>query len=401
MRKVFSAKEIVLGVTGSVAAYKACEIASRLFEFGAYVTPVLTHAATHFVGPASFEAITGRRAITELFEPLQNPEIEHVAMANRAHLFIIAPATANMLGKAAHGIADDWLTTTLLATRAPILFAPAMNSNMYDHPATQANIATLRQRGCFFVGPAAGRLACGSVGIGRMIDPLIVIEAAAPLLSARKDLAGKRVLITSGANHEPIDPIRFIGNRSSGKMGRALAFEALIRGAQVTVVTGPAQVPLPYGAEVITVQTAREMANEAVPRAREADIVLAAAAVADYRVENPSSQKQKRTGAPLTLRLVENPDILAEIAANRQENQVIVGFAAETHDMVGHARAKLEAKKLDLIVANQVGAPGSDFGTDTVTACLIGRDGRLEEFSALPKDELAEGIFDRITALLP
>ena len=237
--RTISNREVVLGVTGSIAAYKACEIASRLVELGVRVTPVLTRSALELVGAASFEAITGRRAITNLFEPFQNPEIEHIAVATRAHLFLIAPATANILAKAAHGIADDWLSTTLLATRAPILFAPAMNSNMYTHPATQANIETLRARGGHFVGPESGRLACGSVGIGRMIDPAIVIEAAIPLLSANKDLAGKHVLITSGGTREPVDPVRYIGNRSSGKMGRAVALEALARGAEVTVVTGP------------------------------------------------------------------------------------------------------------------------------------------------------------------
>ena len=294
MKRIFSNKEIVLGVTGSIAAYKACEIASRLVEYGARVLPVLTESAAELVAPASFEAITGQRAITRMFEPLQNPDIEHIAVATRAHLFLIAPATANVIAKAAHGIADDWLTTTLLATRAPILFAPAMNCNMYDHPATQENIQTLARRGCRFVGPEEGRLACGTTGIGRMIDPATIIDACVPLLGTRKDLAGKRVLITSGANHEPIDPVRFIGNRSSGKMGRAIALEALARGAEVTVISGPSEARMPWGATVVSVRSAAEMAQALEREAPNADVIIGAAAVADYRVENPAVGKITR-----------------------------------------------------------------------------------------------------------
>lgn len=400
MRRTLSNREIVLGVTGSISAYKACEIASRLVEFGAIVTPVLTQSARELVGAASFEAITGRRAVTAMFEPLQNPEIEHIAVATRADLFLIAPATANIIAKAANGIADDWLSTSLLATRAPILFAPAMNSNMYTHPATQANIKTLRARGCFFVGPASGRLACGTEGIGRMVEPMTVIEAALPLLSECKDLAGKRVLITSGANHEPIDPVRFIGNRSSGKMGRALALAALARGAQVTVVTGPAQAPLPYGVEAIRVETAAEMAQAVTPLAQDADVVIAAAAVADYRVEKPLQEKRKRDGKPVTLTLVENPDIIAQVGKGKRPGQIIVGFAAETQDPIQNAKAKLKKKNLDLIVACQVGASDSGFGADSINATFLTADGQTDELGLVPKEELAERLMDKIAARL-
>ncbi len=396
MKKIFSNKEIVLGVTGSIAAYKACEIASRLVEFGARVTPVLTHSARALIGPATLEAITGNRAIIEMFEPLQNPEVEHIAVATRADLFLIAPATANILAKAAHGIADDWLSTTLLATRAPILFAPAMNTNMYTHPATQANIETLRTRGCRFVGPGSGRLACGTEGPGRLIEPMTVIEAAAPLVSGRDDLAGKRVLITSGANHEAIDPARYIGNRSSGKMGRALALEALARGAVVTVITGPANVAPPHGAEVVNVKTANEMGLAVKSLAQNADIVVGAAAVADYRVESPSSEKHKRDGQPVTLTLTENPDILAGLGEAKRPGQVLVGFAAETSDLIRNATQKLRRKNLDFIVANQIGEAGSDFGTDTTRAAIIDADGSVDELDLLTKDELAQVLLDRI-----
>ncbi len=400
MRPILWNKEVVLGVTGSIAAYKACEIASRLAELGARITPVLTRAAQQFIGAASLEAITRRRAITELFAPYQNEELEHIAAAARADLFLIAPATADILAKAALGIADDWLSTALLATRAPILFAPAMNSNMYSHPATQANIDTLRMRGCFFAGPESGRLASGAEGIGRMIDPVKIIDAAMPLLWARKELAGRRVLITSGGSREPIDLVRFIGNRSSGKMGRAIAVAALARGAAVTVVSGPAEVPLPYGLKVVRVETARDMAEVVVPLAQDADVVIGAAAVADYRVEHPGAKKHKRTGRPLTLTLVENPDMLAEIGAAKRPGQVLVGFAAETQDLIENASAKLAEKHLDLIVANEVGTPESGFGTDTVKASFVGPSGVLEEFPLISKEELAGKLIDQIVSLL-
>ena len=400
MKRIFSNKEIVLGVTGSIAAYKACEIASRLVEYGARVLPVLTESAAELVAPASFEAITGQRAITRMFEPLQNPDIEHIAVATRAHLFLIAPATANVIAKAAHGIADDWLTTTLLATRAPILFAPAMNCNKYDHPATQDNIQTLARRGCRFVGPEEGRLACGTTGIGRMIDPATIIDACVPLLGTRKDLAGKRVLITSGANHEPIDPVRFIGNRSSGKMGRAIALEALARGAEVTVISGPSEARMPWGATVVSVRSAAEMAQALEREAPNADVIIGAAAVADYRVENPAVGKIKREKDKLSLTLVQNPDIIAAAGAKKHPGQFVVGFAAETENLVPNAIAKLKRKNLDLIVANLVGTPDSDFGTDTISASLITPDRHIEDLPVVTKEELAEHLFNHIAAAL-
>jgi len=400
MKRNISSKEIVLGVTGSIAAYKACELASRLVELGANVTPVLTRSATELVGPATFEAITGRRAITAMFEPLQNPEVEHIAVALRADLYLIAPATANFIAKAAHGIADDWLTTTLLATKAPLLIAPAMNTNMYQHPATQQNIVTLKERGAAFVGPDSGRLACRTVGPGRLIDPMTILEACVPLLCKDKDLAGKRVLMTSGATHEPIDPVRFIGNRSSGKMGRAIAIEALARGAEVTVVSGPSDVVAPHNARLVSVQTAAEMAEAVASLIRDCDIFIAAAAVGDYRVESPVNSKRKKTGKSLQLGLVENPDVLELAVAGRHAGQLFVGFAAETDNFVKNATAKLKKKNLDLVVANQVNTPDSGFGKETTTAALIDRDGNVDELPTMTKDDLAEKLFDRVAALL-
>lgn len=394
----FEHKTIVLGVTGSIAAYKACEVASRLIEGGATVIPVLTHGGQQFLGAASLEGICGQRAITGMFESFTNPEIEHIAIARRADLYLIAPATADILAKHAHGIADDWLTTTLLATRAPVLFAPAMNMNMYAHPATQANIELLRSRGCHFVGPGDGRLACGDVGPGRLIDTNAILEAATIALCPVKDLAGLRVLMTSGANHEPIDPVRYIGNRSSGKMGRALALEALRRGADVTVVSGPSETPLPARATRIHAETAREMLAAVEAHAGACDIFIAAAAVADYCVETPATEKQKRNGDGLALHLSPNPDIAATVGARRRDGQVLVGFAAETHDVPQHGAEKLRKKGLDLIVANHVGIPHSGFGADTNQAWLVSQDETVE-LPLLSKTELAEKILDRVVGL--
>ena len=400
MKRIFSNREIVLGVTGSIAAYKACEVASRLTEYGARVTPVLTKSACELVGPATFEAICGRAAITHMFAPLQNPDVEHIAVAQRAHLYLIAPATANFIAKATHGIADDWLTTTLLATRAPILIAPAMNTNMYEHPATQENMQTLRRRGVHFIGPDSGRLACKTLGPGRLIDPMKIVEACMPLVSERHDLKGVRIVMTSGGTHEPIDPVRYIGNRSSGKMGRALALEAIARGASVTVVTGPADFAMPDGALVIPVETAAHMAEAVVNLAQDADVFIGAAAVADYRVENPSDSKRKKTGKKLELLLVENPDVLGLVGAVKRAKQILVGFAAETDDLLANAAAMLEKKQLDLIVANEVNTDASGFGKDTSKAALIGRDGKVDDLPLLTKEEVAERIMDRVAALI-
>lgn len=393
-------REVVLGVTGSIAAYKAGEIASQLVQYGVKVTPVLTASACELVCPATFEAITGNKAITRLFEPLSNPEIEHIAVATRAHLFLIAPATANILAKAATGIADDWLSTTLLATRAPILFAPAMNTRMYEHPATQENIRILKQRGCYFIGPESGRLACGTVGAGRMADPSHIVEFALTLLDPRDDLKNVNVLITSGPTREPIDPVRFISNRSSGKMGAALAKEALLRKARVTVISGPCETTLPYGAEVVNVETAEAMAQACAARFPECDVFISAAAVADYRPERVLDTKHKRSGMPMQLSLVENPDIVGTLARGKAPHQIVVGFAAETDNLLPHAEEKLKKKNLDLLLANQIGVPESGFGTPSLRAYLLNSSGVTADLGLVPKETVAERIFDQVTELL-
>lgn len=394
-------KTIVLGVTGSIAAYKACDVASRLVEAGAHVLPVLSHGAREFLGAASLEGITGNRVITDMFEPAQNPDIEHIAVARRADLFLIAPATANILAKAAHGLADDWLTTTLLATRAPILFAPAMNTMMFQHPATQDNIRLLRSRGCQFVGPGSGALACGEFGPGRLIETPAILEAVSIALRGDTSLEGRHVLITSGGNHEPLDPVRYIGNHSSGKMGYALALEALMRGAEVTVVAGPSEVAPPEAARVVAAPTAEAMleaVNACLPRA---DIFVGAAAVADYRVQDPRQEKHKREGDGLTLQLVSNPDIAAHVGVARRPHQIAIGFAAETHDILENAAAKLAKKNLDLIVANDVRSSDSGFGSDTTRAWFVAPGVAPEALPLVTKAELARRLFDRVLQLAP
>jgi len=398
--RTYSNKTVVLGVTGSIAAYKACELASRLVERGAKVIPVLTKSAREFVGPASFEAITGQRAILNMFGDETNPDIEHIAVAKAADAFIIAPATAHIIAKMANGLADDWLTTTLLATRAPVLVAPAMNTNMYTHLATQANLATLRERGCHVVGPDSGRQACGTIGPGRLIDPAAILDSAMPLLSDRHELRGKKVLITSGGTHEPLDPVRYVGNRSSGKMGLALAEEAYARGADVTVVTGPSTTALPHVVEMVCVETAREMAAAVQERLPDCDVFIAAAAVADYRPEGASETKHKRNGESLIVSLSENPDILAYAGNNKKPDQLIVGFAAETDNLIENAQGKLERKQLDLIVANEVGSVDSGFGFETLRAVIITPNASVPKPYLYNKENLAAAVFDRIAGLL-
>jgi phosphopantothenoylcysteine decarboxylase/phosphopantothenate--cysteine ligase len=397
---IWNSRYVVLGITGSIAAYKSCELASRLVELGARVLPVLTKSAAELVGPASLEAITGQRAIVNMFEPLTNPAVEHIRVATEADLFLIAPATANVIGKVANGLANDWLSTTLLATRAPILFAPAMNTNMYEHPATQQNIATLQQRGNHFVGPGDGKLACGTVGLGRLIEIDAILDTALPLVSKQHDFKGKRVLITSGSTREPIDPVRFVGNRSSGRMGRALAIEAMARGASVTVVTGPSETPLPTTVRVERVETAEEM-NDAVTRHLDAaDVFIAAAAVADFRPANPFETKYKKGTAMPPVEMAENPDILLKASTHRRNGQIIVGYAAETGGLIEHALEKLERKQLDLIVANLVGGDHGGFGTPDLEAVILAPGEAPAQPVRMSKEAIAHALFNRIAPLL-
>ena len=400
--KVLRDKHIVLGVTGSIAAYKAVGLASRLVQAGATVDVIMTEAATELVQPLSFQAITHRPVVTEMFAPLAETEIGHVSLAQRADLLVIAPATANTIAKLAAGLADNMLTATALATRAPIIVAPAMESAMYENPATQENLARLRERGVTVVRPGYGRLASGAVGVGRLAEIEEILGTIRLVLGREGDLADRRVVVTAGGTREPLDPVRFIGNRSSGKMGYALAEAARDRGAAVTLIAGPTALATPVGVEFVPVTTAREMRDAVLSALPPADVLIMAAAVADFRPAEALEQKIKKAEGERTLRLARTPDILAEVARWRESEPrgsrlVVVGFAAETENLVENARAKLVAKRLDLIVANPVPA---SFGVDQSQVILMDREGRVTELPLLPKEEIAERVLDRVVGFM-
>lgn len=404
MVRVLKGRNIVLGVTGGIAAYKSADLASKLSQAGAIVDVIMTEAATHFISPLTFQTLTHRPVVIEMFALLKEMEIAHTSLAERADLLIVAPATANTIAKMAQGIADNMLTATFLSTTAPVIVAPAMEEGMYENPATQANLSTLRERGVVIVGPAYGRLASGRIGKGRLAEVSEIIGTIRMVLGREGELAGKRVLVTAGGTREPIDPVRFIGNPSSGKMGYALAEEARDRGAEVTLISAPTTLAKPVGVKFVAVETAKEMFDGVMSAIPESDILLMAAAVADYRVENRARRKiKKEEREEITLRLVRNPDILSEVARRRDEMAkplVVVGFAAETEDLVEKARAKLLKKKLDLIVANDITSPDSGFGVDTNRVTIIDREGNIEALPLLKKTEVAEIVLDKATELL-
>jgi len=390
---------IVVGVTGGIAAYKAVEAVSRLKKLGADVHVVLTPNAQKFVTAVTFEAVSGNPVWVDTFEQKREHEIGHISLAQKADLLIVAPATANTLAKMAHGIADNMLTATLLAAKAPVLAAPAMNTVMWLAQATQANVSTLKGRGVRFVGPSSGDLACGSVGAGRMSEPGEIVAAAERLLAAGHDLDGLRVLVTAGPTRERLDPVRYLSNDSSGKMGFALARAARDRGAEVTLVAGPTPEAPPADVPTVSVDSTLDLLTAMENLCGRQDIIIQAAAPADYRFANPSDRKLKKTnGAPLTLELVENPDVARAVAARRQEGQTLVGFAAETNDGLQNAREKLKGKGLDMIVLNDVTRQGAGFGTDTNIATLITAQSETE-CPLMSKRDLAERILDEVLAL--
>jgi len=395
-----SGKQIVLGVTGSIAAYKAVLLLRELTARGAEVTVVMSANAEHFVGALTFRTLSGRPVLSSLFDPQSEEAVEHVALAERADAFVVAPATANLLAKAAHGIADDFLTTLLLATRCPVLMAPAMDGGMWDHAAVQANVETLRERGVTVLEPEAGALASGLSGRGRLPEVPTLVEAVERALTPQRDLAGERVLVTSGPTREPIDPVRYLSNRSSGKMGHAVASAALRRGAEVVLISGPTTLLPPPGAVYVPVQTAEEMREASLQHLASASVVIKAAAVADYRVERPSATKIKSGGKDegLTLSLVANPDILKELA-QRKGGAFLVGFAAETNDVRKHAADKLRAKGVDLLVVNDVSQQGIGFDAEDNQVLLLDRWGGTLELPRMSKLEVAHAILDRVLAL--
>ena len=392
-------KTVLLGVTGCIAAYKSCEIVRALQKAGVRVKVVMTEHATEFVGPTTFRALTHEKVAVGLFDDPEDP-IHHVSLAQEADAFLIAPCTANVIAKIANGIADDLLTTTALATTAPLVIAPAMNVNMYDNGATRYNIGKLHIRGARIVEAGDGYLACGDVGKGRLADIEDIVGATLDELGVRRDLDGRRVMVTAGPTVEPIDPVRYISNRSSGKTGYAIARAAALRGADVTLVSGPVSLPAPEGVRVVRVRTAHEMLEAAEGAFRDADIAVFAAAVADMRPRAVSDRKLKkgRDGDELgAIELVENPDILATLAA-RKDRQVVVGFAAETNDVVPNAEAKLAAKRADFVVANQVGE-GMAFGTDDNAVWFVDAE-EIEELPRMPKSRLADEILDKAVQFL-
>jgi phosphopantothenoylcysteine decarboxylase/phosphopantothenate--cysteine ligase len=389
-------KAIVLGVTGGIAAYKAAALCSHLVKRGAVVDVILTKAACEFVAPLTFQALTHRPVVTEMFTLLAETDIGHVSLAKRADILIIAPTSANTLAKLATGLADNMLTTTALATQAPILLAPAMESQMWTNPVTQDNVSRLRRlRDVTLIGPEEGRLASGASGVGRMAEPEEILDAAYWALGRAGPLAGRRVIVTAGGTREPLDPIRYLGNRSSGRMGYALARAARDRGALVTLVSTTGQ-PTPFGVELLAAETAAEMGDAVLDTLASADVLLMAAAVADYRPATTAEQKIKK-GEDLTLTLVRTPDILAHVATRRRPAQVVVGFAAETENLLQNALEKLRRKHLDLIVANDA---RQAMGAAANQVTLLGADGSVEELPLLPKDEVAERILDQIVNLL-
>ncbi|HEY8123001.1 MAG TPA: bifunctional phosphopantothenoylcysteine decarboxylase/phosphopantothenate--cysteine ligase CoaBC [Myxococcota bacterium] len=394
-------RRILLVVSGGIAAYKAPELVRALVKNGHAVRCVMTEAAHQFVAPLALQAVSGESVRSALFDLGDESRIGHIELADWAELVLVAPATANLLAKLAHGIADDLASTLLLATRAPVLAAPAMNVNMWSHPATQANLATLRTRGVRLVGPEAGELACGWEGVGRMSEPA-EIAARVELALAPKSLAGARVVVTAGGTREPLDPVRALTNRSSGKMGFALAAEAALRGAESVLIAGPSAQPTPPGVRRIDVESALDMREAVLREQTSAAIVVMAAAVADFRPASTAGRKIKKEdladGSGITLELVANPDILAEISRERGA-RVVVGFAAESHDVLAAARRKLARKGCDLLVANDISRSDAGFDTDQNAVMLLTPDGQVEELPLLPKREVAARIFDRIEKL--
>jgi len=394
---MLSNKAIVLGITGSIAAYKAAEIASQLTQAGAKVNVIMTKEAIQFISPITLRAITGRPLVTEMFDLASEFSIEHVSLAKAADMVVIAPATANIIAKLAAGIADDMLCCTVLATKAPVVIAPAMETNMYNNPVTQDNLSKLKARDFVIIGPATGWLASGKEGPGRLADINDIIGCIRQVLEKGGDLDGKHIVVTAGGTQEPIDPVRYISNRSSGKMGYALAEAARDRGAKVTLVTAPTSLPEPVGVDVVKVNTAQEMRRAVEKVTPQADALVMAAAVADYRPTKAAKDKIKKGEAGLTLKLECTPDILGSVKGNF----IKVGFAAESSNLMKNAKQKLKQKGLDFIVANDITANDSGFGADTNRVTIIDRKGKIDSLPLLAKREVAERVLDRVVEFLP
>ncbi len=390
---------IVLGVTGGIAVYKACEVLRLLQKQGIDVYVVMTKNACQFVAPLTFETLSGHPVAVDTFERPATWEVEHIALAKRADLFLIVPATANIIGKMANGIADDMLSTTVMATRAPVMVAPAMNTGMWENPAMQENLKTLISRGVHVVSPASGYLACGDSGAGKLEDVAVIAQRALEVLNRERDMEGLRVMVTAGPTREALDPVRYISNRSSGKMGYAIAAAAAARGAKVTLLTGPVSLDAPAGVQTVPFMTTKDLLSLALERAPQQDIVIQAAAPADYCAKEIAPQKiKKQGGEAFILELFENPDVAATIGKAKREGQTFVGFAAETNDVLEHAQGKLVKKNLEMIVANDVTAPGAGFDVDTNIVTFVTKD-EMKALPMLKKSEVADRILTQILEL--
>ena len=393
-------KTVVIGVSGGIAVYKTLDVVSRLRKLGVNVNVIMTKSATEFVTPLSFQSLSQNYVVCDMFEDPKTWDVEHISLAKRADVFLIAPATANVIGKIANGIADDMLTTTVMATKAKVLIAPAMNTNMYENPILQRNINTLKELGYNFVEPASGRLACGDTGKGKLASPETIVDEVVKLLSKGQDLKGKSIIVTAGPTVESIDPMRYITNRSTGKMGYSIAKEAIERGADVTLITGPTNLTPPQNLKkLVKIESAKDMYEAVLENLDENDVVIKSAAVADYKPKNYSNKKIKKSDDDLVIELDRNKDIAQEIGKIKN-NKILVGFTAETNDLIENASLKIKKKNIDFIVANDLTKEGAGFGVDTNIVKIIDKEGNITEYPKMKKEEVANIILDKIKELL-
>lgn len=394
-------KTVVIGVSGGIAVYKACDVVSRLKKLNANVHVIMTKSATEFVTPLTFQSLSQNYVVSDMFKEPKTWDVEHISLAKKADVFLIAPATANVIGKVANGIADDMLTTTVMATTGKVLIAPAMNTNMYRNPILQRNISILKELGYNFVDPDSGRLACGDIGEGKLASPEKIVDAVVDLFNEdKKDLLGKKIMITAGPTVESIDPVRYLTNRSTGKMGYAIAKMAANRGADVTLVSGPTNIEPPSNIKkLIKVQSAKDMYDAIIDNFDENQVIIKSAAVADYKPKNYSDKKIKKSNDDLIIELDRNKDIAYELGKIKK-NKILVGFAAETNDLIENAKGKISKKNLDFIVANDLTESGAGFGTDTNIVKIIDKDGNIAKYPQMKKDEVADVILDKVKSLL-
>lgn len=396
---MLAGKNMLVGVCGGIAAYKVVDVSSRLKKLGADAHVIMTENAARFVTPLTFQSITHNPVITDMFEEPKTWDVQHISLAKKADLVVVAPATANIIGKIANGIADDMLSTTIMATKAPVLFVPAMNTDMYENPIVQGNIAKLSKLGYQFMEPDTGRLAEGMSGKGRLPEPEAIVRRCLEILAANKDMEGIKVLVTAGPTREPIDPVRYISNHSSGKMGYAVAEVASKRGAEVTLVSGPVGISKPAGVKTVSVDTALEMYRVVMENYENYDVLIMVAAVADYRCANIADKKIKKSNEDMTIELVKNPDIAKELGKVKG-NRIVVGTCAETNDLESNAKYKLESKNFDIIVANDVTMEGAGFGVDTNIVKIIKRDGSIKDLPIMSKVDVAREILDEVLKLV-